>query len=115
MYRDIASLIAKMPPTPPVTDETLAAIGHRIHNVFGSLESDTRSSANDASFFLAIASESQRFSLWAKNLGLYGLGHSSLDYRFRDAPVVYQYTRNLLGNLEKSVSASMSTTLTSFS
>ena len=103
-----------MPPTPPVTDETLATIGHRIHNSFGSLESDTRSSADDASFFLVLSNESQRFSLWAKNLGLYGLGHSSLDYRFRDAPVVYQYTRHLLGNLEDSVSASMSTIPTPF-
>ena len=90
-------------------DETLTAIGHRIHSSFRSLESDIGPSADDASFFPALVNESQRFGLWAKNLGLYGLGHSSLDYRFRDAPVVYQYTRNLLGNLEKSVSASMST------
>ena len=96
-------------------DETLAAIGHRIHSTFRSLETDTRPSADDASFFPALVNESQRFGLWAKNLGLYSLGHSSLDYRFRDAPVVYQYTRRLLGNLEESVSASMSTILTPFS
>ena len=100
-----------MPPTPPVPEETLAAIGHRIHWSFGSLESDARSSEDDDTFFLALVNESQRFGLWAKNLGLYGLGHSSLDYRFRDAPVVYQYTRHLLVNLEKTVSASMSTIL----
>lgn len=100
--------------TPPVTHETLAAIGHRIHRSFRSLESDARVSKDDDSFFPALVNESQRFGLWAKNLGLYGLGHSSLDYRFRDAPAVYQYTYHLLVNLEKSVLASTSNLLPLF-
>ncbi|KAJ5908062.1 hypothetical protein N7495_000744 [Penicillium taxi] len=44
--------------------------------------------------------QTQRFELWAKNLGLYHLGHSSLDYRFRDAPSLLEYTMGLLRNLE---------------
>ena len=93
--------------TPPVGDETLAAIGQRIQNSFESLESDASVHEGEDSFFSALVNESQRFGLWAKNLGLYSLGHSSLDYRFRDAPRVYQYTLQLLGDLENSILKSM--------
>ena len=37
--------------------------------------------------------EAERFSLWANNLGLYHRGHSSLDYRLREAGAL----RNLIG------------------
>ena len=96
-----------MPPTRSVADETLAAIGRRIHCYFGSLESDARSHEDNDFSYSALKNESQRFGLWARNLGLYSLGHSSLDYRFRDAPVIYQYTRHLLVDLEKSISQSV--------
>ena len=42
---------------------------------------------------------------------MYDLGHSSLDYRFRDAPTVHDYTRKLLDDLEKSIYESMSALL----
>ena len=102
-----------MPPTPPDADETLTAIGHRIHHAFCSLESDAGSREDEDCFYSAVVNESQRFGLWAKNLGLYDLGHSSLDYRFRDAPTVYQYTRHLLIDLEMSILRSMLTVLPS--
>jgi hypothetical protein len=47
----------------------------------------------------AVANESQRFNLWAVNLGLHQPGHGSLDYRFRDAPEIYQYAQKLLLDL----------------
>ena len=92
---------------PPDANETLAVIGRRIHCSFGSLERDLGSQEAEESFASALVNESQRFSLWARNLGLYDLGHSSLDYRFRDAPVVYKYTRHLLVDLEQSIWRSM--------
>ncbi|CAI7586420.1 unnamed protein product [Penicillium pancosmium] len=46
-----------------------------------------------------LTNQAQRFELWAKNLGLYHLGHSSLDYRFRDAPSISEYTFGLLRDL----------------
>ena len=95
-----------MSSTLPDPEETLAAIGHRIHRFLGSLEMDAKFQEDEDSFFSALVNESQRFGLWAKNLGLYDLGHSSLDYRFRDAPLVYQYTRRLLLDLEDSFSKS---------
>lgn len=104
-----------MPPTPLDADETLAGIGHRIHYYFGSLTAEARSHKDEDAFLSALVNESQRFSLWAKNLGLYNLGHSSLDYRFRDAPAVYQYTCHLLLDLEKSILKSTLTVLPSYS
>ncbi len=96
----------EIPPAPPNADETLATIGHRIYRSFGPLEVASRSHEHEDSFASALLNEFQRFGLWAKNLGLYNLGHSSLDYRFRDAPVVKEYTSHLLIDLEKSISKS---------
>lgn len=92
-----------MLPTPPDADEALAAIGHRIYRSFESLSHE-----DEDSFSSALVNECQRFGLWAKNLGLYNLGHSSLDYRLRDAPVVYKHTKLLLVDLEKSIWKSVS-------
>ena len=90
-------------PARPDANESLAVIGCRIHCSFRSLEKDLSFQEAEDSFASALVNESQRFGLWAKNLGLYGLGHSSLDYRFRDAPVVYEYTNHLLVDLEESI------------
>lgn len=49
---------------------------------------------------MAWENESQRFELWATNLGLYHQGHSSLDYRFRDANSVYDFAYKLLLDME---------------
>lgn len=94
-------------PAPPDANNTLAVLGRRIHCSLRSLERDLESQEAEDPFTSAIMNESQRFGLWAKNLGLYDLGHSSLDYRFRDAPVVYKHTRHLLVDLEKSIWKSM--------
>ena len=78
--------IMDMLPTPPDAAEALAAIGHRIYRAFESLSHE-----DEDSFSSALVNESQRFGLWAKNVGLYNLGLTSLDHKFRDAPVVYEY------------------------
>lgn len=104
-----------MSTTPPDADETLAGIGHRVYYSFGSLTAVFRSHNDEDAFLSALVNESQRFGLWAKNLGLYNLDHGSLDYRFRDAPAVYQYTRHLLLDLEKSILKSTLTVLPSSS
>ena len=53
--------------------------------------------------YMAWENESQRFELWATNLGLYHQGHSSLDYRFRDAASLYSFAYKLLQDLEKCI------------
>ena len=97
----------EMPPESSCKDETLAAIGQRIYGSFESLEIHSRSYKVENSFSSALVNQSQRFSLWAKNLGLYDLGHRSLDYRFRDAPTEHRYARKLLDDLEKYIYQSM--------
>ena len=90
----------------PKATETLAAIGHRLYHVFRSLEVELSSLETGDVLHAALVDESQRFGLWAKNLGLYETGHSALDYRFRDAPSVYEYVRQLLVDLEDSLALS---------
>ncbi|KAJ5521422.1 hypothetical protein N7527_005537 [Penicillium freii] len=51
----------------------------------------------------AIFNELQRFELWATNLGLYHRGHSSLDYRCRDSPLVFNHALGLLRDLERAL------------
>lgn len=45
--------------------------------------------------------QEQRFTLWAHNLGLYRKGHSSLDYRVRDAGFVKERLCELLLDLKE--------------
>jgi hypothetical protein len=50
--------------------------------------------------------EQQRFSLWAKNLGLFQHGHSSLDYRLRDADLIKDFILEILDDLNEYLSES---------
>ena len=52
--------------------------------------------------------EGQRFDLWSRNLGAYQSGHASLEYRFRDAPKVYEYAQRLLSDLCEALALSKS-------
>ncbi|CAI7606272.1 unnamed protein product [Penicillium pancosmium] len=80
--------------------EPLADIGKLINAGFLNLEkSDTQSDSTR----IAILNEQQRFQLWARNLGLYHRGHSSLDYRFRDSSFLFEYAFGLLRDLQKAI------------
>ncbi|KAI1759182.1 hypothetical protein GGR53DRAFT_524068 [Hypoxylon sp. FL1150] len=48
-----------------------------------------------------LASEAQRFRLWAHSLGLHQQGHASLDYRVRDAVVVKDRLAEILSELQE--------------
>ncbi|KAL6416043.1 ankyrin repeat protein [Ilyonectria robusta] len=48
-----------------------------------------------------ISTQYQRFILWARSLGMNQVGHASLDYRVRDAPVVKASLAELLGELKE--------------
>ena len=91
-------------PSVPDEDQNLAGIGHRVDQAFADLHEfgiDDPSPYNDA-----IDNEWQRFRNWATLLGLYHLGHSSLDYRFRDAPLLYEFAWKMLHSLRKYLSQS---------
>ncbi|KAI1373036.1 hypothetical protein F4677DRAFT_235557 [Hypoxylon crocopeplum] len=47
-----------------------------------------------------LASEAQRFRLWAHSLGLHQQGHASLDYRVRDAIIVKVRLAEILSELQ---------------
>lgn len=80
------------------THGTLAGIGRQIRARYNSL---AKSDAVENPKWAAFDNEMQRFELWARNLGLYTGGHSSLDYRFRDAQLLFDHTLELLGDLER--------------
>lgn len=48
-----------------------------------------------------LISEEQRFRLWAHSLGLHNQGHSSLDYRVRDAVAVKSRLADILAQLKE--------------
>lgn len=58
--------------------------------------------------------QEQRFRLWAANLGLFSVGHASLDYRLRDADLVRAYITEVLREVHEYVFASEFLILTEF-
>ncbi|KAL8991576.1 MAG: hypothetical protein Q9177_000037 [Variospora cf. flavescens] len=81
--------------------ERLRVIGQRIRSSFGALEFQISQCQGQDALAITLQDVSQRYNLWAVNLGLFTAGHSSLDYRLGDAPLIYDYTRNALADLEK--------------
>lgn len=83
------------------THGTLAGIGKQIRAHYNWL---AKSDAVEDPKWAAFDNEMQRFELWARNLGLYTGGHSSLDYRFRDAQLLFDHTLGLLEDLARLLS-----------
>ncbi|KAL4986564.1 hypothetical protein BDW68DRAFT_178686 [Aspergillus falconensis] len=79
---------------------SLRLIGNEISAQFSAL-----SQTLDTSYLRQFLNETQRFDIWASNLGVFHNGHSSLDYRFRDSPPLWDYTFNLLSDLNEALSA----------
>jgi hypothetical protein len=78
--------------------ESLASLAQKISKSFA-LAASQQQDEKGQQFNFELVNQTQRFELWAKNLGVYHLGHSSLDYRFRDAPSISEYTFGLLQDL----------------
>jgi hypothetical protein len=53
----------------------------------------------------ALQDEFGRFRVWSGNLGVLQKGHSSLDYRLRDAPLLSNEVSKLLKELEENLHA----------
>lgn len=91
----------------PEAAEILAAVGRRIQIAFAVLDAYYEIPRQGGSFQASLSDTSHRFNLWTRSVGLYQEGQGSLDYQFRDAPSVYDYTHELLVKLEKSLLTSI--------
>jgi hypothetical protein len=90
---------------------TLRSIGRDIQKSFSKIalsiaDAETTNTVIKAPSSWEIEAERQRFQLWAANLGLYGIGDRSLDYRLQDAASVKKYTFRLLQDLRDDLSKS---------
>jgi hypothetical protein len=77
--------------------------GRKIASLFRTLTTEpwTSASGSDANAVSPIqfAKEGERFEVWARSLGLQQRGHSSLDYRVRDAAQIRTYLGEVLDEL----------------
>jgi hypothetical protein len=89
---------------------SLAIIGYEVVALFTGLRSTTIVGQNHVSDInhtrkQQIATESDRFELWATNLGLFLSGHGSLDYRVRGADSLRVTLSIFLSDLKEAVAA----------
>lgn len=87
--------------------ESLAAVGLSTVQRFKRLEEVTQPESADnqlqewpKNMFLA---QFDRFELWAVNLGLFVMGHGSLDYRIRDSESMKESMYMMIQNLNRSL------------
>lgn len=82
---------------------SLADLGFEALSLFQrvqNMDSDKTSQDWPAASF---TTEAERFELWAVNLGLFVVGHGSLDYRVREADRLAQTIRRFLQELMDSL------------
>ncbi|KAL8676089.1 MAG: hypothetical protein Q9186_007357 [Xanthomendoza sp. 1 TL-2023] len=84
-----------------VNEEQLMDIGQQLRTTFNHLNSYSAEKQEHDILSNTLKDAAQRFDLWAVNLGLYVTGHSSLEYRLGDAPLIYNYARKALADLRK--------------
>lgn len=92
--------------------DNLKSIAKRIDAKFRSLLAETVGTTSEHALAAPrLLSESQRFDVWGHNLGVFQGGHASLDYRFRDAPRVFDFAQRLLSNLDDTLNVGRSSSL----
>jgi hypothetical protein len=79
---------------------------HRFNTLANELSRTTLRYRNQLSAS-RFALQSERFTLWASTLGLFQVGHASLDYRLRDADIVKRYVADVLLELNGYLSDSV--------
>lgn len=78
--------------------EELRLLGQTVADAFKSLIETPCTNDGDTGMpsRRRIENEKERFRLWARELGLFQLGHSSLDYTVRDSSYIKSYLAELL-------------------
>lgn len=86
-----------------VPSEHLISLGTRIETLIWQVKTlrDKSPILNDATLWASFEHEYERWRLWAENLGLFHLGHGSLDYRLRDADSLTGFVRDLFQDLSR--------------
>ena len=92
-----------MPDQESISSQTLAQLGKEIVSLFHVVRLQEAKLAEHKSSVEAWKNEIQRFNLWADNLGLHHRGHSSLDYRLREATIIESLVKGLLNDLRRSL------------
>lgn len=82
---------------------SLADLGFEALSLFQRLETVDNDKTSQDWPTASFAAEAERFELWAVNLGLFVVGHGSLDYRVRDADRLAQTIRRFLQELKDSL------------
>jgi hypothetical protein len=85
---------------------SLSHAGSRVFTLFERLQRllhKSDSGNNFGSCIAAIDNDEQRFSLWARNLGLVRPAHSSLDYRLQNAPTIRRTVYAFLEDLANAI------------
>lgn len=83
------------------TAQNLTLVGREIVALFRTVERVGDKLVEPKYTVEAWINESQRFNLWADNLGLHHRGHSSLDYRLREASNLESLIKSLLEDLRR--------------
>jgi hypothetical protein len=88
---------------PEIQQEALASRGRAIFGGFDHVSTLLASPLNPEMhrFASSLRSQSERFRIWAVDLGLLVPGHGSLDYRVREAETVQQTIRAYLNDLSE--------------
>lgn len=81
----------------------LADLGSNVMDLFRKVEKSLKESADTAWPDDLLVAESERFELWAANMGLFVAGHGSLDYRVREAERLAQTLRRFMQDLINSL------------
>lgn len=81
----------------------LADLGSNAIDLFCKVEKALKESTDKAWPVDLFVAESERFDLWAANMGLFVAGHGSLDYRVREAEGLAQTLRGFMQDLINSL------------
>ncbi|KAG8161163.1 hypothetical protein KVR01_009427 [Diaporthe batatas] len=83
--------------------DALSDLGLEAIDLFGKLKKALREGTDEKLREDSFTAESQRFELWAANMGLFVPGHGSLDYRVREAEKLAQTLRRFMQDLNTSL------------
>ena len=78
---------------------SLADLGMEALNLFQRIQTEHSDKISQDWPSVSFSTEAERFELWAVNLGLFVIGHGSLDYRVREADRLAQTIRRFLQDL----------------